>query len=296
MQKTFSFILCFISISASAQSPQKVNADLMANDADTRYNDTSAHVQLIDMRMQFTLARLKKSWLSGSFNVVHDGFSAFPAVYGSGLTGLTAGLSWNKPLGDGHVLVLSGAVGVYSDFHALSSNAIREAFGFTYFTTYSKTFALGLGVQYVNQFYGNQLLPVIVIIYTLKPDPHWKISGFIPYNPKLTYALSASSGISFGIRQGFTSFLLSAPDNAGDYIKDRKLTLLLNYEYSFDKHWRINAGVGDMVQQKYQLYNKKYSGEWWLLNTPLGHNPAAVQSVSHSGIQFNIGIAFNPLF
>ncbi|MDR3714200.1 MAG: DUF6268 family outer membrane beta-barrel protein [Puia sp.] len=296
MQKTFSFIFCFISISAAAQSLQKMNADLMVSDAGTRYNDTSAHVQVIDFRMQFNLAKLKKSWLSGSFNVLHEGFSQFPVAYGSGLTGLTAGLSWNKRLGDHHVLVLSGTVAVYSDFHVLSSNAIREGFGFTYFTRYSKTLALGLGVQYVNQFYGNQLLPVIVIVYTLKDNPHWKISGYFPYNPKITYAVNANSGISFGIRQVFSSFLLSAPVNAGDYIKNRKLTTLLNYEYNLDKHWRINAGAGYVVQQKYQLYNNKDSGEWWLLNTPLGHNPAPVQSISHGGIQFNIGIAFNPKF
>ncbi len=294
MQRILTII--FLLLAAAANGQQKLSADLNFNEAITQYNDTTAHVRSLNFRMAFPIASLKKSWLSGNISYTSEAFRDLPVAYGSSVEGIAFGLNWTRVLGDRHLLVLSGDAGVYSDFNAVSSDAIREGFGFTYFTRYSSHLTLGLGVMYRNQFYGNQIVPVIVVLYTSKDDARWKFSGLLPYNPKLTYQVNKKNGISLDIRQVFSSYLLSASQNTGDYIKNRKLTTMLNYEYSFSKSWRLHAGMGYAAKQQYELYNKTEGRGWYLINTALGNKPTPVQSISHGGVQFNIGIALNPKF
>jgi len=294
MQRILIVIILLFALTAHGQ--QKLSAELNFNTAKTQYNDTTAHVRNLSFKMAFPITALKKSWLSGNISYSSEAFHDFPAAYGADVEGIALGLSWTRVLGTRHLLVLSGDVGIYSDFKSVSSDAIREGLGLTYFTRYSSHFSLGLGVMYKNQFYGNQIVPVIVVMYTSNNDAHWKFSGLLPYNPRLTYQVNKKNGVSLEIRQVFSSYLLSAPENSGDYIKNRKLTTMLNYEYSFSQSWRLHAGVGYAAKQQYELYNKAEGRGWYLINTALGTKPAPVESISHGGVQFTIGIALNPKF
>ncbi|HTI90242.1 MAG TPA: DUF6268 family outer membrane beta-barrel protein [Puia sp.] len=294
MKKTASFIVLFISVSASAQ--QKNGAELNINETGTRYSDTSAHVRVIDFKTHFPLYTLKGSQFSGNFSYINEKFSDFPAAYGTDLNGLSAGLSWSRSLGQRHMLMITGDGGIYSDFVTWSSRSIRERGGFTYLTRYSERLSIGFGLEYRNQFYGNQISPVIFILYTFRDNDHWKLSGVLPFNPKLTYQVNPGNGISLEVKQTYSSYLLTAAKDSGNYVRNRKLVAALNYEHPFARNWRFNAGIGYAARQGYELYNNSTPREWYLINTPLGKKPVPIESISHRGIQFTAGLVFHPKF
>jgi hypothetical protein len=229
-----------------------------------------------------------------NFNNV--GFDQFPALYGSGVMAVSAGVNWTRSLGEGKTLLLSGDLGVYSDLVNLSSGAIREKLGLTYIRRYSPRLSLGFGLEYRNQLFGNQLIPVVAVFYNSQGAGHWRFSGVLPYNPRLSYSFDKKNAISLELKQSFGSYQLTAAANNGDYLKTQLIAGQLNYEYRFGPHWRLNAGVGVAAQQKYAVYSGQGSGEWWLINTPLGHHPDALETVSKGGLQLNIGLVFNPKF
>jgi hypothetical protein len=296
MKKLLSFFFLLSSFTAFGQISRQQNAELDFNYIPIKNNDTSAHVRLIELKIGALVYKSTKSRLLANLNYTGESFTGFPAAYGTDVYGLSLGLNWFRTLGKRTALNIFGQAGFYSDLHTISDNAIRGLLGFNYLTRYSPNFSLGFGVAYARQFYGNQLIPVIVVLYHFD-NQHWKLGGVFPTNPKLTYTFDKKNGISLELKQIFSSYRLTEPDDANSFIKNTRTTLMLNYEYSFTKSWRIAAGIGYAIQQKYELYKNDDGNQWYFINTPLGGAKAEpVESIIHNGAQFHIGIAFNPPF
>jgi hypothetical protein len=275
---------------------QRVSGTLSFANVKTGYNDTSAHLRSIDVRLTFPIGAFAGGRFTGTGNFFNDHFSQFPTLYGSTVTAVSGGLTWSKSVGRGKFLVLSGDLGVYSDFVSLTGSAIREKLGFSYFKVYSLKWALGLGVEYRNQFYGNQVIPIVAVLYNSNlSSGHWRLSGILPYNPRLSYVFDKNSAISLEFKQSYNSYQLTDSTNRGDYLKAQRTTALVNYEYTFSEHWRLTAGVG-AARQKYQVFNSVDDHQWWLINTPLGQSDTPLETVSKGGPQLNIGLVFNPRF
>ena len=148
---------------------QKTGVDLNIAEEGMRYNDTSAHVRTIDLKSNFPLYTTGNSRLIGNFSFTNEHLDNFPGIFGSDLTGLSAGLSWNMPLGSRQQLVLSGGAGLYSDLKVWTGKAIRENARVIYIAHVSQRLAIGLGMDYRDQFFGNQLIPIVAVIYSRAP-------------------------------------------------------------------------------------------------------------------------------
>ncbi len=295
MKKVTCLIILFISFRASAQF--QPGAELSFNSQKAGYGDTIGHVTTLDLRAWSPLWHQKHSLLSGNIIFINEHFSNFPALYGARARGLSAGLSWTKKISEKHSLIISGDIGLYSDFKNLDSRAIRQRAGLTWITKISYRFSLGYGVEYRNQFYGNQLIPAIVLMYMSKEEDRWKLSGLLPYHPKLTRQFSAHHAISAELKQSFSSYELTAAKDSGTYLRNQKLAFIFNYEYKFQQHWRVLAGIGYSLKQKYEVYSNADSHGWYIINSRIGGDkPTPIASVSQKGVQFVIGIAFNPKF
>jgi hypothetical protein len=296
MKKTLSFLFLLSSFTAFGQISNQQNAELNFNYIPIKNTDTSAHIKLIEFKLGTLVYKNAKSRLLANLNYTGESFSGFPEGYGTDVYGLSLGLNWFRSVGKRTAINIFGEAGFYSDFHTISDNAIRGMLGFNYLTRYSPNFSLGFGAAYVRQFYGNQLIPVVVVLYHFD-NQHWKLGGIFPTNPKLTYSFDKKNGISFELKQVFSSYRLTEPDDANSFIKNTRTTTMFNYEYRFAKMWRIAAGLGYAIHQKYELYKDGDANQWYFINTPIGGAKAEpVQSIIHSGAQFNIGIAFNPPF
>lgn len=275
---------------------QQATSELNFTQSDVKYNDTAAHARTIDFRTYYPILKTTHSRIIGNVIYTNESFSDFPEGYGNSLHGISTGLTWNRELGAKHNLAITGDVGLYTDFNEWTGKAIRERLSVTYLTRYSSRLSIGFGVAYRNQFYGDQIIPIVIVNYTFKNTDHWKISGVLPYTPKVTYIADKHNGISLSINQSFNSYLLTAQKDSGNYVKSRKISLQLNYEYSFNKDWRLNAGVGLAAKQVYELYSGSDPRKWYILNSAIGDKPTPLESISRRGIQFNIGLAFRPRF
>jgi hypothetical protein len=296
MKKLLSIILLFSSITVVAQSQSPVNAELNYNYIPIKNKDTSSHVKLVEFKIGTSIYKTAKSGLSASFTYTGESFDGFPTAYGTDVYGLALGLNWYKTMGKRGALNIFAQAGIYSDLHNVSTDAIRGLLGVNYLTRYSANFSLGFGAAYARQFYGNQLIPVVAVMYRFD-DEHWKLGGVFPVNPKLSYVFDKKDAISFEFKQIYSSYRLTEPDDKGDYIKNTRLTTMLNYEYGFAKLWRLSAGVGYAIHQKYELYKSGDNNQWYFINTSIGGSkPVPVESIIHNGAQLQLGISFNPQF
>jgi hypothetical protein len=235
-----------------------------------------------------------ESLLNVNFTYTNEHFDHFPAAFGTNVQGLALGLNWSKLIGDRKVLTFIGQFGLYSDMNNISGNAMRGLIGFDYLVVYSQSLAIGFGAAYVRQLYGNQLLPIIAVKYKFNNE-HWKLNGILPTNPKLSYTISEASAISLEIKQHYSSYRLSGSNNYGDYIKNKRLTCMLNYEFIFAKAWRLSSGLGFRFHQSYSVYANESNNKWYILGHQIGGSAVKpINSITHGGAQFHIGIAFNP--
>jgi len=287
--------MLLVFLSQLVYGQEKVSSGLNLNYSLVHYNDTIGHVRQIDIKVTSPIWQSTKSRLSGTLSYNNVSLNDFPAVFGADLQGLSFGLNWTGIINPNEALIIFGQAGIYSDMKNLSSDALRERLGFIYLNKHSDRFSLGLGLSYGKQFYGNQLIPVIAVIYHFDNE-HWRLSGAFPESPKLTYNLSGRSALNLQISEQFASYRLTAAGDSGAFIKDTKVTSLFTYEYKFSKLCSLAAGVGYNMRQKYELYKDGDSSQWYFINTPIGNKPMPVTSIVHNGLQFHIGLAFNPPF
>lgn len=286
----------FVFLSAIAFGQDKITSELNLNYSLIHYNDTARHVRQFDFKIAAPIYNNGKNRLSGNLSYNSESLNDFPSVYGTSMQGIGVGLNWTNIISPRSVLVISGQAGIYSDMNELSSNAIRERLGFTWLSKHSDKLSLGFGLSYARQFYGNQLIPVTAVIYHFDNE-HWKLSGAFPESPKLTYNLNDKSAISLQLRAQFASYRLTSAQDSGTFVKNSKLTSLISYEYTFAKAWRISTGIGYAMRQRYELYKDNYdSSEWYFIGRPLGNKPTPITSIIQNGVQFHIGISFNPTF
>jgi hypothetical protein len=294
--KTTLLLLCLL-LSVTAFSQDKITSDLNLNYSGIRHNDTSSHIRTVEMKVSMPVYKTTLSRIAGSFTYTNEHFVDFPSAFGTDVHGFALGLNWLKYIGGRHLVTVLGQVGLYSDMHHITGNAIRGLIGFNYLTVYSKKLTLGLGAAYARQLYGNQILPLIAVKYKSNGDGRWKLGGIFPTNPKLSYAVSKSSSFSLELKQEYSSYRLTGSNHDGYYIKNTRSTCVVNYEYTFAQAWRITAGVGSSLRQRYGVYPDENSSQWYILGRAIdGAAPQAVEYITHRGGQFHAGIAYNPSF
>jgi hypothetical protein len=275
---------------------EKITSELNLNYSLIHYNDTIGHVRRFDFKISAPIYQNGKSRLSSNFSYNSESLNDFPPAYGTSLQGLGFGLNWTDIINPRSALIIFGQGGIYSDMTSLSSNAIRERLGFTWLTKHSDRLSLGFGVSYTRQFYGNQIIPIIAVIYHFDNE-HWKLSGAFPESPKLSYNLSNKSALSLQLKAQFASYRLNGARDSGTFVKTSNLTSMLSYEYNLAKSWRISTGIGYAMRQRYELYkDDNNSDQWYFIGKPLGEKPTPITSIVQNGLQLHIGLAFNPTF
>jgi len=289
-------LIFFLFLSTIVLGQEKITSELNLNYSLIHYNDTVGRVRQFDFRITAPIYKNGNSRLSGNLSYNSESLNNFPSAYGTSMQGIGIGLNWTNIINQHSVLIISGQAGIYSDMNNLSSNAFRERLGFTWLTKHSDKLSLGFGLSYARQFYGNQLIPIVAVIYHFDNE-HWKLSGAFPESPKLTYNLNDKSAVSLQLKAQFASYRLTSAEDSGTFVKNSKLTSLLSYEYAFAKSWRISAGIGYAMRQRYELYKDNYdSNGWYFIGRPLGNRPTPITSIVQNGPQFHIGLALTRRF
>jgi len=295
-KQLLSMALLLFSLTTFGQGAVQATAELNTVYSPVKRTDTSAHVRFTELKLGIPVLKNATDRLSAGFTLTNEHFEGFPATYGEDVYGLALNLNWLHFTGSRTALNIFGQGGIYSDLQVLAGNQIRGMLGASYITRYSANFSLGFGLAYGRQFYGNQIIPLVLVQYRFE-DAHWKLGGLFPTNPKLTYLLTQHNALSFEFKQVYSSYRLTGPADEGTFIKNSKLTSMLNYEYSFAKAWRIAAGLGYAVRQRYELYRNGDDSQWYLINSAIGGSKQVpAEAVSRNGAQFHLGIAFNPQF
>src|SRR6185312_10042680 len=115
-------------------------------------------------------------------------------------------------------------------------------------------------------------------------------------SPRLTYNFDKKNAVSFQLKEVFASYRLTGFQDSENFVKETKVTSSINYEYTFAGSWRISAGLGYNMRQRYELYQDADASHWYFIGTALGNKIAPIQALEHNGAQLHIGLAFNPAF
>lgn len=257
-----------------------------------KYNDTTAHVRQLDLKLRIPLYQKHQNTIGATMGYKSVHLNHFPDSYTPALHGILLQGAWLYRITPRRSLTLFAQAGLFSDMEDISGKDLRYSAGFRYRLKHSDRLSTGWGLAYSRQFFGNQVVPFIDVDY--RPNEKWSITGQFPIKPKISYTISKKLSAGLELNGEAASYRLSATERNNQFIQINQWTGLAKLEYQFAKAWQLNLGLGRNFKQSYKLYNDATTTPWTIITFPIGDKPDPVQQMESGGLNIQLGCSFNP--
>lgn len=117
---------------------------------------------------------------------------------------------------------------------------------------YSETLTLRYGLMYNREKSGDLFVPLIDVNW--KFAPRWSLEGLFPIYLKLKYAASERLSVGFSHFGLITSYELSRPEYAGDYMERTSIDLAAFARWKAFGNLHIEGRVGFALDRNYEQY------------------------------------------
>lgn len=198
-------------------------------------------------------------------------------------------ITFHKALSEKYAIIASFVPSLSSDFKDISGEDMVYSGAVMLKINHSNSFTYSLGLAFAKQFFGNVLVPIIVLDW--KINNKLTFSGTLPISEKIKYQLSAKS--AFGAMADFAigggSYRLSKKMNA-DYLQLQQLKTALFYAYAFSKKFTIEINAGYNLKQQLDRYSKDEKVDWVPFNNPNKREPLA--ELKKAGFTAQTGIKY----
>ena len=176
------------------------------------------------------------------------------------LQGLGGQLVLGQRLTDKNTLTVAASGGVYADWRDVRGEDFRWTATGQLRHRYSASLAVGVGLNYNRQFFGNQLVPYLDVQWAI--TARLRLTGQPPFRQQLVYALTPRLGLGLDASGTSTSYRLSARTDSSRYVQATQWNVGALVEYRLAPHWVLVAQAGRLAVQDYRTFASDVRVPW----------------------------------
>ncbi|MBL0745882.1 DUF6268 family outer membrane beta-barrel protein [Chryseolinea lacunae] len=212
----------------------------------------------VDFNVKFPLKMKGRSMFGGGIGYESLWTNRGPLIGDLSVQGISAQFLFNRNFDNGHALLGFASAGVYSDFKDVSNEDFRYSVGMRYKTKLHEKFTMWYGIAFSKQFFGVLVAPFI--------DFHWRITprlrmtGPLPLNTQLRYALRPKVGLTFFLKPDNATYRLSRKDYESRYFQKKQWNAGCGVEYQLTRHWLVTLRGGYSLKRKFETYEASQTG------------------------------------